>query len=100
MHLAADHRLGMAVHRPMDDRFDSVRVSLRRSGHADDHAIDEGRDDAIPTLKLEGKLLGPWIDELMSSLRESLKSPESRFASTCAIVTFIDAAGARVPRRT
>ena len=26
--------------------------------------VDDGASDSIPTLKLEGKLLGPWVDEL------------------------------------
>jgi ABC-type transporter Mla MlaB component len=45
-------------------------------------------------LKLEGKLLEPWIDELKSACGESLATPESVCLDLCDL-TFIDPAGAR-----
>jgi anti-anti-sigma regulatory factor len=45
-------------------------------------------------LKLEGKLVGLWIDELKSACGESLSTPE-RVYLDLRDVTFIDAAGAR-----
>ena len=45
-------------------------------------------------LKLEGKLVGPWIDELKSACDESLSTPE-RVCLDMRDVTFIDTAGAR-----
>ncbi len=50
--------------------------------------------DLTHTLKLEGKLLAPWIGELESACGESPVTP----ASVCLDLrdlTFIDAAGAR-----
>ena len=51
-------------------------------------------NDLTRTLKLEGKLLEPWIGELESACGESLLTPERVFLDLCDL-TFIDAAGAR-----
>ena len=50
--------------------------------------------DLTRTLKLEGKLLGPWIGELESACGESLVAPERICLDLCDL-TFVDAAGAR-----
>ena len=50
--------------------------------------------DLTRTIKLEGKLVGPWIDELKLACGESLSSPERVCLDLCDL-TFIDAAGAR-----
>jgi ABC-type transporter Mla MlaB component len=50
--------------------------------------------DLTRTLKLEGKLLEPWIVELESACGESLVSPERVCLDLCDL-TFVDAAGAR-----
>ncbi len=53
----------------------------------------EGRD-LTRTLKLEGKLLAPWIGELESACGESHLTPERIRLDLCDL-SFIDAAGAR-----
>ena len=53
-----------------------------------------GGNDLICTLKLEGKLLEPWIGELESACGESLVTPERVCLDLCDL-NFIDAAGAR-----
>jgi hypothetical protein len=50
--------------------------------------------DLTRTLKLEGKLLEPWIGELESACGESLVTPETVCLDLCDL-TYIDAAGAR-----
>ena len=50
--------------------------------------------DLTRTLKLEGKLLEPWIGELESACGESLITPERVCLDLCDL-TFIDVAGAR-----
>ena len=47
---------------------------------------------SIPTLQLEGKLVGPWVDEL-SRACEELRTPPSSLRLNLAAVTFIDPAG-------
>ena len=51
---------------------------------------------AVPTLKLEGKLLGPWVDEVRRACYD-LAIP-GRVQLDLAAVTFVDAAGARLLR--
>ena len=51
-------------------------------------------DDLTRTLKLEGKLLGPWIGELESACGRSLLPPHRVRLDLCGL-TFVDAAGAR-----
>ena len=51
--------------------------------------------DSIATLKLEGKLLGPWVDEL-SRACEELQVPPSRLCLNLSAVTFIDSAGLKL----
>ena len=50
--------------------------------------------DLTRTLKLEGKLLAPWISELESAFAESRMTPERVYLDLCDL-TFVDAAGAR-----
>jgi ABC-type transporter Mla MlaB component len=54
--------------------------------------VDDGASDSIPTLKLEGKLVGPWVDEL-SRACEELQTPPSDLRLNLSAVTFIDSAG-------
>ena len=53
---------------------------------------DTSPSDSIPTLQLEGKLVGPWVDEL-SRACEGLHTPPGRLRLNLAAVTFIDSAG-------
>ena len=57
--------------------------------------VDDGASDSIPTLKLEGKLLGPWVDELRR-VCEELHTPPSGLRLNLAGVTFIDQAGIKL----
>ena len=50
--------------------------------------------DHTHTLKLEGKLLAPWISELDSVCNDSHLTPEKVYLDLCDL-TFVDAAGAR-----
>ena len=50
--------------------------------------------DLTRTLKLEGKLLGPWIGELESACRTTPVSPD-RVRLDLHGLTFVDAEGAR-----
>jgi anti-anti-sigma regulatory factor len=55
------------------------------------------RAGAAPILKLEGYLLGPWVDEV----RQACAEPAAGAGRTCldlAAVTFVDAAGAELLR--
>jgi ABC-type transporter Mla MlaB component len=47
---------------------------------------------SIPTLRLEGKLVGPWVGEL-SRACEELRTAPSCLRLNLAAVTFIDPAG-------
>jgi ABC-type transporter Mla MlaB component len=51
--------------------------------------------DSISTLKLEGKLIGPWVDEL-SRACEELATPPSGLHLNLSAVTFIDPAGIKL----
>jgi hypothetical protein len=54
-------------------------------------------DDSVETLKLEGKLLGPWVDELREAY--ALATTRSRRTQLdLAALTFVDADGAEVLR--
>ena len=53
---------------------------------------DRNPSGSIPTLQLEGKLVGPWVDEL-SRACEELRTPPSCLRLNLAAVTFIDPAG-------
>jgi anti-anti-sigma regulatory factor len=57
--------------------------------------VDDGASDSIRTLKLEGKLLGPWVDELGRACEE-LQVPPGRLCLNLSAVTFIDSAGLRL----
>jgi len=48
-----------------------------------------------PTLKLEGKLLGPWVDELREACR-SQAFPLDCIRLDLSAITFVDTAGARL----
>ncbi len=54
--------------------------------------VDDGGCDSIRTLKLEGKLLGPWVGEL-SRACEELQTPTSGLRLNLSAVTFIDLVG-------
>jgi hypothetical protein len=55
------------------------------------------RNDSGRTFKLEGKLLGPWVDELRNVCRQPLGRSE-RVGLDLAAVTFVNAAGAELLR--
>jgi anti-anti-sigma regulatory factor len=57
--------------------------------------VDDGVSASIRTLRLEGKLLGPWVDEL-SRACEELHTPPSGLRLNLAAVTFIDSAGIKL----
>ena len=54
-----------------------------------------GLSGSITTLKLEGKLLGPWVEELNRAWAE-LEVPPSDLCLDLSAVTFIDPAGIRL----
>ena len=49
--------------------------------------------DSSRTLKLGGKLRGPWVEELQATCEEAKESPQSRLRLDLAAVSFADAAG-------
>jgi hypothetical protein len=49
------------------------------------------------TIKLEGKLLGPWIDEVSNACAAGME-PSSRFNLDLSALIFVDAAGERLLR--
>jgi hypothetical protein len=53
--------------------------------------------DAQPTLKVEGKLVGPWVAELGRAC-EAPTAPAGRPRLDLSAVTFVDAAGVRLLR--
>ena len=53
--------------------------------------------DSIWTLRLEGKLVGPWVTELARSCNE-LPSPTDRLRLDLSAVTFADAPGVALLR--
>jgi len=57
--------------------------------------IDVDDSDLIQTLKLEVKLLGPWVDELIRACEEP-QTPPSCLRLDLSAVTFIDSAGAKL----
>jgi hypothetical protein len=57
--------------------------------------VNDGASDSIPTLKLEGKLLGPWVDELRRVCEER-HAPPSGLRLNLSGVTFIDPAGIKL----
>ena len=56
------------------------------------------RSDAGRTFKLEGKLLGPWVDELRNVCTQPLERLE-QVGLDLAAVTFVNAAGAELLRK-
>jgi ABC-type transporter Mla MlaB component len=56
---------------------------------------DTSPSHSIPTLKLEGKLVGPWVDELSRACDELQTSPSGLCLNVSA-VTFIDPAGIKL----
>jgi ABC-type transporter Mla MlaB component len=54
--------------------------------------VDGGEGQTIPALKLEGKILGPWVIELRRACEE-LRVSTSAFCLDLTDVTFIDSAG-------
>ncbi len=57
--------------------------------------LDSEADGSISTLKLEGKLVGPWVGELKRTCEE-LHAPPSGLALNLSAVTFIDSAGVQL----
>ena len=57
--------------------------------------IEGGASDSIGTLKLEGKLLGPWVDELSRVCGDPCLCPSSLRLDLTA-VTFIDSSGVKL----
>ena len=55
------------------------------------------RNDSGRTFKLEGKLLGPWVDELRNVCTQPLDRAE-QVGLDLAAVTFVNAAGAELLR--
>ena len=55
------------------------------------------RNDSGKTFKLEGKLLGPWVDELRNVCAQPLDRLE-QVSLDLAAVTFVNAAGAELLR--
>jgi hypothetical protein len=54
--------------------------------------VDGGEGQTIPALKLEGKILGPWVIELRRACEE-LRVSTGAFCLDLTDVTFIDSAG-------
>jgi ABC-type transporter Mla MlaB component len=63
---------------------------MLRITHAQGH-------DSISTLRLEGKLLGPWVTELAQSCNE-LPCPPNRLRLDLSAVTFVDGPGVALLR--
>jgi ABC-type transporter Mla MlaB component len=63
---------------------------MLRITHAQGH-------DSISTLRLEGKLLGPWVTELARSCNE-LPCPPDRLRLDLSAVTFVDGPGVALLR--
>ena len=55
------------------------------------------QNDSGRTFKLEGKLLGPWVDELRNACTQPLARLE-QVGLDLAAVTFVNAAGAELLR--
>ena len=55
------------------------------------------QNDSGRTFKLEGKLLGPWVDELRNACTQALERLE-QVSLDLAAVTFVNAAGAELLR--
>ena len=58
---------------------------------------ETARNDSGRTFKLEGKLLGPWVDELRTACTQPLARLE-QVALDLAAVNFVNAAGAELLR--
>ena len=56
------------------------------------------RNDSGRTFKLEGKLLGPWVDELRNVCTQPLERLE-QVGLDLAAVTFVNAAGTELLRK-
>ena len=63
---------------------------MLRITHAQGH-------DSISTLRLEGKLVGPWVTELARSCNE-LPCPPNRLRLDLSAVTFVDGPGVALLR--
>ena len=58
---------------------------------------ETARNDSSRTFKIEGKLLGPWVDELRNVCLQPLDRLE-QVGLDLAAVTFVNAAGAELLR--
>ena len=58
---------------------------------------ETARNDSSRTFKIEGKLLGPWVDELRNVCTQPLDRAE-QVGLDLAAVTFVNAAGAELLR--
>jgi hypothetical protein len=59
--------------------------------------IAELESDALSTLRVEGKIVGPWVREIEASCSLAL-ARGGRVALDLALVSFVDAAGLAVVR--
>jgi ABC-type transporter Mla MlaB component len=59
--------------------------------------VDDGGSQTTPALRLEGKLLGPWVTELSRACDE-LRVPPEALCLNLTGVTFIDSAGIELLR--
>lgn len=59
--------------------------------------ITESRRRSTSTFKLEGKLVGPWVDELRNACAPSLAA-SAQLRLDLEAVTFVDAVGAALLR--
>lgn len=57
--------------------------------------IDSDGGGSVSTLRLEGKLIGPWVGELRRAYEE-LQVPAGSLALNLSAVTFIDRAGVQL----
>jgi hypothetical protein len=58
---------------------------------------ETARNDSSRTFKIEGKLLGPWVDELRNVCTQPLDRAE-QVGLDLAAVTFVNAAGTELLR--
>jgi hypothetical protein len=60
--------------------------------------VSVGNGHGSTTLVLEGRLIGPWVDELRGACEKALRAP-ARLTLDLGAVTFIDRDGVALLRR-